>query len=353
MIKFNISCLIIIFLICTKINGQNTSNEYWNAVLVAGNYYDNAAYQEAAAAYKLVWATEYDDEIANHRLHAAAANCMIDNEEGVKENLFKIIDVASKTDRKRVLVNYQIFDKYKDRAWWSALEEGLNERISELIAHHKNLKVFKHRRNIVYSAIRINSNGDTIANSQITLIPDGTGWGDEAASSQSQVIYKYKCTLQDSIDHYNEVDSIVGRKFWNSIDTTGVVENSKKIWMHPFRNNEFFKTELAPFPEVNLPISDSKNHSFKNATHIMSNWGWYNNTETKCQHEYIRTVNKIYAATGAIQCYQFNSTGDNTRYGSSTLEYYFNEQFGFTEMNYLTYDGDIIEFKIVEINYIE
>ncbi len=341
-------CFISILLTATEISAQHTSEDYWEALGVATKHYDNADYSNAAKAFDVLWTKENDEEIANHRLYAAAANCMIDNEEGVKENLFKIIDVATKSDRKRVLVNYEIFDKYKNKDWWGELEKGLNERIEELINHHKNLKIFKHNRKIKYSAVRINAGGDTIADTHITIIPDGTGWGDEAASSQSQAIFIYNSTLQDSIDHYNEVDSIVGGKFWNNTDTTGIIENAHTVWMHPFRNNEFFKTELAPFPEIKFPVSDQSNHSFSSTTHILNNWRWYNGTETKCHHEYVGEVNKTYVATGDIMCYKFNSYGENSRYGKSTLEYYFNEEHGFTEMNYITYDGDIIEFKIMK-----
>ena len=348
-----ISFILLILLYCSETNGQSTSDEYWNAAMKASKYYNNADYENAAASYKLLWETEYVDEIANHRLYAAASNCMIDNENAVKENLFKIVPIASKTDIRRVLINYEIFNKYKHKEWWKDLDNQLNQRLSDLIAHHKNLSIYKFGRNIVYSAIRINPKGDTIANTQVTMIPDGTGWGDEAADQQSQVIFVYKSSAQDSIDHYNEVDSIVGSKFWNNIDTTGVIENASVIDMHPFRNNEFFKTELAPFPRVYLPLSGSKNQSFKGATHIMSNWGWYNNTETKCQTDYFGVSNRTYPIIGEIECHKYQGSGDNSRYGVSTIEYYYNEEFGFTEMNYKTYDGDKIEFKIIDLIYTE
>ena len=101
-----ISFILLILLYCSETNGQSTSDEYWNAAMKASKYYNNADYENAAASYKLLWETEYVDEIANHRLYAAASNCMIDNENAVKENLFKIVPIASKTDIRRVLINY-------------------------------------------------------------------------------------------------------------------------------------------------------------------------------------------------------------------------------------------------------
>jgi len=266
---------------------------------------------------------------------------MIDNEKGVRKNLNRIVSVANKDDIKRVLVNYQIFNKYKNLDWWTVLSSRLNDRLSSLIAHHKNLVIFKHGRNITYSAIRINSNGDTLANTTITMIPDGTGWGDEAADLQSQVIYKYENSIKDSIEHIQEVDSIVGKRFWESIDTTGV--------MHPFRNNEFFKTELGPFPAIKLPPSDSLMQAYRPTTHILGKWGVYTSTQTEECYKYQGKEIKTYTGIGEIECHKLFGTGKNSRFGKTTLEYFFNEDFGFTEMNYLTYDGDSIQFRIIAI----
>ena len=326
-----------------------TSDEYWDAYGIAMKHYDNEDYIQASKAFEQVWSKPNDEEMAWHRLRAAAANCMIDNEDGVRKNLYKIISVANKDDIKRVLVNYQIFNKYKKLDWWEELEAKLNDRLMDLIAHHQNLKIFQKGRNITYSALRINVNGDTLANTTIEMIPDGTGWGDEAADLQSQVIFKYSSMVKDSIDHIQEIDSIVGERFWVSTDTTGVIENTKRVWMHPFRNNEFFKTELAPFPVIKFPVSDSIMQSYKMTTHILGNWGLYTGTKTKERYNYIGKVIKSYPTTGEIECYKLIGTGENTKYGISKIEYFYSEIYGFTEMNYLTYDNDIIEFKIVEI----
>ena len=110
----------ILLFLTTDIFAQPNSPEYekyWKANFEADKHYNNEEYHKAAKAFEVLWAQKspYNEEIAGNRLRAAAANCMIDNEEGVRKNLFKIIDVATKTDRKRVLVNYQIFNKYKGK----------------------------------------------------------------------------------------------------------------------------------------------------------------------------------------------------------------------------------------------
>jgi len=335
------------------VSAQKTSDEYWDASNIASKYYDEADYVNAAKAYEILWTKPNEQEIASHRLYAAAANCMIDNEEAVKENLFKIVDVATSTYVQRVLVNYEIFNKYKDREWWAELEKGMNDRMASLIAHHKNLKIFKKGRNYIFNGIRIDDQGDTIANKKITMIPRGTGWGDEAADSQSEVLFKYELTEQDSINHYAEVDSMVGNSFWNEVDTTGVIENQETVWIHPIRDNEFYKTEIAPFPTILFPVSDSIMKTIRPSTHIMSNWGWFSGTETKQRYSYHGTEHRLYNSIGEIECHHLRGEADNSRHGKSFLDYYFHEDYGFTEMRYITYDNDIIEFKLVRVDEIE
>lgn len=341
--------IMIVFTISNKSFGQKTSDEYWQAVLLAGSYYDNADYKEAAKAYKIAFEMEHPEEFANHRLYAAASNAMIENEEGVKENLYALLPVSSKTDMKRVLVNYFVFDKYKKTEWWKDLKMKMDNRLKDLIAHHKNLRIFKKGRHIEYKAIRVNKEGDTLANTFITMIPDGTGWGDEAATEQSQVIYEYDYTDQDSLEHIKELEEIVKTEFWIKRDTTGVEESEDRVWIHPFRNNEFFKVEIAPFPSVVFPISNETIKKANSTIVIMRNWGTFSPSETDCEYSYIGTETKNYNGIDNLECYKFSALAVNTRYGLSEIEYYFHEDLGFVEMDYKTYDGDRILFEIHEI----
>ncbi len=344
--KLLFTCLL--FFLMSYIFAQNKYEEYWKASLEAMVFYNKADYEAAAEAFKNAFKLEHI-ELPRHRLYAAASNCMIDNEVGVRENLFASITTSTKDDIKRVLVNYEIFNKYKHTDWWKELEQKLNERLKNLIAHHKNLHIFKKGRNIKYKAIRINKNGDTLANTFIVMKPDGTGWGDEAASLQSQVIYEYEYNLRDSIQNIEEVTEVVGERFWLKHDTTGVIENQHEVWIHPFRNNQFFKTELAPFPTVMLPISKEKMAEHKPKVMILKNWGKYSGSETESEYSYIGKEFRTYNCAKDLPCHKFQALGLNMQYGLSEIEYYFNEDLGFTEMIYMMYDGDKILFLMDEI----
>ena len=179
--------------------------------------------------------------------------------------------------------------------------------------------------------------------------PDGTGWGNEAATLQSQVIYEYQYTTQDSIEHIEELNKIVTSEFWIKRDTTGVIENKNKIWMHPFRNNEFFKTELAPFPKVVFPISNETMEEADSKIIIMNNWGTYTDSETENEYTFLGEEVKSYVGMDELRCYKFKAQSFNNFHGISEIEYFFHEDLGFVEMNYKTYDNDLIYFVLEKI----
>lgn len=339
--------VIIILVLVSNCSAQTKYAAFKKALYLAGEHYDNADYEQASKAYQKAFAIELREEYATDRLFAAASNCMINNEAGVKENLIAIIPLSNKNDMKKVLVNYKIFDKYKASEWWQTLEYSLNERLAYLIQRHKNLRIFKEGRHMVYTAIRINVEGDTLANTTITMKPDGTGaHGNEAATLQSQVIYEYAYSEQDSIDHIEEVIQTVSKRFWLKLDTTGIIENEEKVWMHPFRHNEFFKAEVAPFPVVLFPISKEKMEAYRTKTVIVKDWGLYSGSYTENEYEYLGKVTKSYSDISELDCHRFKGTGYNNFNGLSKIDYYFNEDLGFVEMNYLTYDDDKIIFKL-------
>ena len=341
---------IIFFVLVSNAFTQTKNAIFWKALNIANGHYDIGEYEQASKAYQKAFAIDSAYFYGTYRIFAAASNCMINNEDGVKEHLYGLIPISTKNDMKKVLVNYKIFDKYKDRDWWKTLEDTLNERLEYLIQRHKNLRVFKKGRNLVYTATRINTVGDTIAKTYITMKPDGTGaGGNEANLEQTQIVYEYEYSRQDSIDHIEEVTQMVSKRFWLKLDTTGIIENKEKVWIHPFRHNEFFKAELAPFPIVLFPISKEKMQAHKSKIVIHQNWGMYSGSETENEYEYLGKVSKIYASIGKIECHRFKGIGYNNFHGLSKIDYYFNENLGFVEMNYLTYDNDKIHFKLVEI----
>ena len=350
-IKALLSIFFIISMTIACFAQKATKKEYHQKSMQAMDFYDKAMYKECAEKYEEAFALDVDMEISGHWFFASVANAMADNEEEVEKHLLKLVTIATKRDLKKVRINYPVFNQYKQTKWWKNLEVKMDQRLTNLISHHKELKVFRHGRNMVYTAIRINNENDTIANTRIHMMPDGTGWGDAAASLQSQVIYKYEYTSRDSLEHIEELIETVNQDFWIRYDTTGVIENNKKIWMHPFRNNEFFKTEIAPFPHVEFPITKNSMVDVKPKVMILKNWGLYTSSQTECEYEYVGIEQREYKPLGKIECHKYTALGFNNFNGISTIEYFYNKEYGFVEMNYEIHDGDVIKFVIEEVYF--
>lgn len=287
-------------LYCT---GQ-TPHNYRKAIDLAEYYYLSAKYQKAAQAYEVAFTFEKREEHPNNRLWAAVSNSMINNEKGVRENLFAIVPISRKKDVRRVLVNYAIiFDKYKHTDWWKELESLLNNRVNKMIAHHKNLHIFRKGRNFVYRAIRVNAKGDTLANTTVTVKPSGTGWMDEANPLESQVVYEYEYSQQDSLDHIGELREVGATQYWKERDTTAIIENTEKVQMPSFRHNEFFKTQKIQFPEISHFYLDTERRDTLLKNRNKSCWRICSITDG--EYKQTGVENRDYAGLKALRCYKF------------------------------------------------
>lgn len=341
---------IMIILSSSFLSGQDFDKEiYRNTIKEANNFFEKKDYPNAAKTYQKVFDFAKNKTWNRDRLKGITAYAFLKNEKGVSENLKAYVENATSSEMEELKVN-EVFKNYHRKKWWKDLEVQMDDRLAALIAHHKNLTIFKHNRKVTYSAIRINAEKDTVANTFIHMIPDGTGWGNPAASSQSQILCHYEYTDQDYKDHIEELREVVTEKFWLKTDTTGIIENEEEVWMHPFRYNEFFKTEIAPFPLVHFPINHETTLAAKSKIAIMRNWGTYSPTMTEQKYFYIGKEKKSYGFTDdELECHRFQAYGHNSKHGISYLEYFFHEKYGFIEMNYLTYDNDKIKFVIVNV----
>ena len=64
----------------------------------------------------------------------------------------------------------------------------------------------------------------------------------EADASQRQLFYAYH-------DYYNKDSLAAAWPYQDRVESTGIIENDKKVWMHPPRSGKFALLEYFPFPE--------------------------------------------------------------------------------------------------------
>jgi len=134
---------------------------------------------------------------------------------------------------------------------------------------------------------------------------------------------------------------------WVRETQTGIIENVEKIWMHPFRENQFSFTEVAPFPKIKYPLEVGK--IWTGQLSIQNGWGDWENTSGNSSYE-VTSQEMIETKYGQIdKCWKVESIA-NYPFGKSTFDYWFSENLGFVKMNYRNYGGQYLEIELEKVN---
>lgn len=204
-------------------------------------------------------------------------------------------------------------------------------------------RIFKAGKTYHYKAIYLASNNDTLSNRFVLMKTTGKRW-EWQPEKQDLVYYEFPNYKDDSIKLSNH-DINKEFQFWNSQTGEGVIENIEEVWMHPIRINQYKFTEIAPFPEAQLPLEKGKKWS--NPTMIDAGWGEWNGL----------TIENTYKITGQtifklndlkIDCWIIKSVA-NCQLGESKLTTYFNEEYGFVKMAYENYENEKLVFELINI----
>lgn len=194
-----------------------------------------------------------------------------------------------------------------------------------------------------YKGLYIDSLGQTITSEKITLHPTEQAW--EIDPRQTLMDF----TLDSISADWNKLPTAPlngkNRNWFTSTYQEGVLQTSKRIWMHPIRQNQYILTEIAPFPQVIFPII--QDNSWKDTLYIYPAMGTFEGTVESTytiKAEELRTYK-----FGNLMCWKITATGNHDKLGLSSVIYYFNTEIGFTEMNYVFYNKQKIEFKLTTI----
>jgi len=206
--------LFIILLFQVNIYAQKNEKKMFKADSQnAESYFEKAEFDKAAKAYAEIIVL-YPNRVRSDQYLNAAISCTKTKDMKSARTFFNsLANVATSSEMEEVRTA-SFLKQYHAELWWKNLMAAFDTRMEDLIMHHKTLNIFSHNKEILYSALRLSSKGDTLANTQIHLRPDGTGWGNVAAASQSQILCQYDFLEQDSLDHISELKEIVMERFF-------------------------------------------------------------------------------------------------------------------------------------------
>jgi len=204
-------------------------------------------------------------------------------------------------------------------------------------------KIFKAGRIYHYRAIYLASNNDTLSNSLVNMKTTGERW-EWQPEKQDLIYYEFPDYKADSIklcNHYINKEF----QFWAGKTEEGVIENVKQVWMHPVRVNQYKFTEVAPFPEVNLPLKKGKKWS--EPLMIGDGWGEWNGQNIENNYK-ITGHKKFLLQNIKIDCWIIKSVSKSS-FGKSKLTTFFNEEYGFVKLLYKNYEKEKLIFELIKV----
>ncbi len=210
---------------------------------------------------------------------------------------------------------------------------------------NENLRnIFKPCREFIYSAKYWDPEYNQISNELIRVVVTGKAWDPQPESQDDIVIqYAYDTSKVDLYEQYSLNPEITR---WTTITNTGIIENSRTVWMHPFRSNQYLFTEVAPFPEASLPLEIGK--TWYNSLSIHEGWGLWADSEISNGYEVV-AYEMVELPLGNLNAWHIQSAS-YASFGDSVHSFWFNEDYGFIKMVYKNYAGQILKFELVEVN---
>jgi hypothetical protein len=124
--------------------------------------------------------------------------------------------------------------------------------------------------------------GVAATHEKLILSVENKKW--KADPSQIQAVWEYftETGVKEKFkDHFS-----IG---WVNSDTTGLIDNESKTWIHPPRHNQYSLTEVAPFPD----FRKNRNVGFKYSSIILFGGGFGPWSGQKSKNEYELTGMKV------------------------------------------------------------
>lgn len=212
-------------------------------------------------------------------------------------------------------------------------------------------KIWQANREFHYQALYIDTNGDTISNETIVMVPSGKP-NPLQKNKQSLAEYHFQYSATDSAKlaghpiHANDFTKKYNTIIWRRQMQEGIIENEDEMWMHPFRTNQYVLTEIAPFPAVRFPLTEGL--SWKSLFFIAKGWGTFRGRATQKYTIKGKTTRQV--GIGELAgCQLIEAVSKHKKLGESHAWFYFHPDYGFVEMVYQFYNGQQIIFSLQEI----
>lgn len=230
------------------------------------------------------------------------------------------------------------------------------EELAKLDSADRDNKIYTVGTKMLFDYYVVNKNQDTtkvlLRNDMLSL--NASSWDlvnpDTVTNTtflidKIHVKVKPRCLYNNSEDAQTQIQFDYLRMNNKSMITiwTGVIEDEKRVWWHPPRQNYFFSTEFSPFPEIRFPLRkgtkwDATIKAGYN-TEVKEWIGEFDKKTVDVRSTYkITGKTKVQTAFGELKCYVVEATGISP-VSKASLTAYFHETIGFVKWHYHNLDG--------------
>jgi len=192
-------------------------------------------------------------------------------------------------------------------------------------------QIFTQDKEFIYLVQYHQNKLNLTTNEKISLTITGNLW--KQAIEQKEAIWQYHTKSKTKLLFKDQFS--LG---WIPTDTTGIIENNKKVWIHPPRNNQYTLTEIAPFPDFrkNKNVGDS----YSSITFMGKGLGPWNGEKVKCNYS-VTTIGK------GIEDSLWTIKATSEFAGKiNNCEFIFSDIRGFISMSYSFFNGDSMTMKL-------
>lgn len=210
----------------------------------------------------------------------------------------------------------------------------------------KCYKSFKPCRRMSYATTYLTKRNELIILDTVLTFATGRRWKAEPnLQNELKIIYQNKDDATKTMLEEHNVNK--GKSLdWISEVTEGIVENSKKVWMHPFRYHHYQFTEVAPFPKIKLPASIGNKWTV--TVYGYSGWGDWDDSQTKSKYKIEGKENVDIRIGTLTDCWKIKAKSKNSKAGKSKLIYWYHEHYGFVKLEYTNFRKQKLIIELVE-----
>lgn len=197
---------------------------------------------------------------------------------------------------------------------------------------------FTPEKKYVYQAVYIRNSKDTLSKEKIELQGTGQIWDRAPSQTLAKITY---FTTSDTAVFNPPINKVPIR--WSHKVEEGVIDDGRKLWMHPFRFNQYYLTEIAPFPSYYFDGTIV----IKSKIIIGEGWGTFKG-KSREKYNIEGSENIAIESNVYVNCTKVYAIGKH-RLGKNTNTFFVHPEYGFVKMHYQFFNGDQIIFNLIAI----